>query len=585
MACPCGAGLSQINSGDQRVTLRYGAPCGPGGMVATTAAGLRSRSGTGRVIALPWTVLCFLVMVVLVALAPPCARAQDHFDEFNPKPQKCMPITIKLCHDLGYNVTRMPNLVGHEMQNDAELQLQTFTPLIQYGCSSNLRFFLCSVYVPLCTEKVDIPIGACRPMCERVKNKCEPVLKEFGFMWPQSLNCSKFPPRNDERTMCMEAPDPEPEGEGNGGGMRPIPTLSTVGPSERDCQHKRDPHKWHYVKRYEQCALKCGEDLLFSSQEKYFAQIWMAIWASVCFLSTTLTVLTFAIDPSRFRYPERPIIFLAICYSIYSIAYVVRLVAGFSKIACDEDGESSFLILEGLENTGCAVTFLLLYFFGMASSIWWVFLTFTWFLAAGLKWCHEAIQMHSTYFHLAAWGIPFVKTIIVLIMRVVDADELTGMCYVGNQNLDALTGFVLAPLFTYLVLGTLFLLAGFVSLFKIRSVMKNDGTKTDKLERLMVKIGLFSVLYTVPATIVVACHFYERSNRTLWLFAGLTPNVEVYMLKIFMSLVVGVTSGMWIWSAKTLVSWRHFTNSLFPTLCGGKAENVYVGQGGNETAV
>ena len=128
---------------------------------------------------------------------------QDEFDEFHPKPQKCVPITIKMCKDVGYNLTRMPNLVGHELQKDAELQLQTFTPLIQFGCSSQLKFFLCSVYAPLCTEKIDVPIGACRPMCERVRSKCEPVLNKFNYPWPASLNCSQFPPRNDQHTMCM----------------------------------------------------------------------------------------------------------------------------------------------------------------------------------------------------------------------------------------------------------------------------------------------------------------------------------------------------------------------------------------------
>ena len=51
----------------------------------------------------------------------------------------CDPIRISMCQDLGYNVTKMPNLVGNVLQSDAELQLTTFTPLIQYGCSSQLK--------------------------------------------------------------------------------------------------------------------------------------------------------------------------------------------------------------------------------------------------------------------------------------------------------------------------------------------------------------------------------------------------------------------------------------------------------------
>ena len=45
--------------------------------------------------------------------------------------------------------------------------------------------------------------------------------------------------------------------------------------------------------------------------------------------------------------------------------------------------------------------------------------------------------------------------------------------------------------------------AGFISLFNIRNVIKEQGgrAKIDKLEKLMVmvKIGIFSVLYKVPA--------------------------------------------------------------------------------------
>ncbi|ETE59459.1 Frizzled-4, partial [Ophiophagus hannah] len=415
---------------------------------------------------------------------------------------------------------------------------------------SLLQFFLCSVYVPMCTEQINIPIGPCSGMCLSVKRRCEPVLKEFGFSWPENLNCSKFPPHNDHNHMCMEGPGDE---------EIPLHSKAPLHPGE-ECQSvgsNSDQYIW--VRRSLSCVLKCGYDAgLYSRSAKAFTDIWMAVWASLCFISTAFTVLTFLIDSTRFSYPERPIIFLSMCYNIYSIAYIVRLTVGRERISCDfDEAIEPVLIQEGLKNTGCAIIFLLMYFFGMASSIWWVILTLTWFLAAGLKWGHEAIEMHSSYFHIAAWAIPAVKTIVILIMRLVDADELTGLCYVGNQNLDALTGFVVAPLFTYLVIGTLFIAAGLVALFKIRSNLQKDGTKTDKLERLMVKIGVFSVLYTVPATCVIACYFYEISNWGIFRYSADASNMAVEMLKIFMSLLVGITSGMWIWSAKTLHTWQN----------------------------
>jgi len=204
-----------------------------------------------------------------------------------------------------------------------------------------------------------------------------------------------------------------------------------------------------------------------------------------------------------------------------------------------------------------------------------------------MKWGHEAIEANSQYFHLAAWSVPAVKTIAILAMSEVDGDVLAGVCFVGFTNVDALRGFVLAPLFLYLLIGTSFLLAGFVALYRIRTFMKHDGTKTDKLEKLMIRIGIFSVLYTVPATIVIACYFYEQANRDLWEYTwkvenckdlrfacpygggakpmdGLAqPDFTVFMIKYLMLLIVGITSGFWIWSGKTINSWRKFYLRLF----------------------
>ena len=146
--------------------------------------------------------------------------------------RSCEPIRIEMCRGIGYNVTSMPNFLDHELQQDAELQFQTFAPLIQYGCSTQLKFFLCSVYTPMCTEKVPENIGPCRPLCESVRNKCAPVLQEFGFQWPNGLDCSKFPAENNQDHMCMDGPreddrqEPIPSGTRNQSTRKPLTTKS-----------------------------------------------------------------------------------------------------------------------------------------------------------------------------------------------------------------------------------------------------------------------------------------------------------------------------------------------------------------------
>lgn len=66
------------------------------------------------------------------------------------------------------------------------------------------------------------------------------------------------------------------------------------------------------------------------------------------------------------------------------------------------------------QSTSCTVMFMALYFCCMAAFAWWACLALAWFLAAGLKWGHEAIESKSHLFHTAAWAIPAFQTISVL---------------------------------------------------------------------------------------------------------------------------------------------------------------------------
>ncbi|KAL6088847.1 hypothetical protein STEG23_000708 [Scotinomys teguina] len=116
------------------------------------------------------------------------------------------------------------------------------------------------------------------------------------------------------------------------------------------------------------------------------------------------------------------------------------------------------------------------------SSVWpahlvGVILSLTWFLAAGMKWGHEAIEANSQ-FHLAAWAVPAVKTITILAMGQVDG-TCSVACATWACPVWMRCGFV-APL--RLPLHRHVLPAG-RRVSRIRTIMKHD-TK-EKLEKLM----------------------------------------------------------------------------------------------------
>ncbi|VEL42297.1 unnamed protein product [Protopolystoma xenopodis] len=189
-------------------------------------------------------------------------------------------------------------------------------------------------------------------------------------------------------------------------------------------------------------------------------------------------------------------------------------------------------------------------------------------------------------------------------MNAVDGDPIGGLCTVGATDLFQLGLAVFGPLCLYLVLGSLLLVAGFVALLRIRSLIKLQTQpmlgKSERLERLMLRIGVFGALYTLPTVVLLACLAHELRNRELWQLgqacrcvwrrdvdamtrldeevAGLglasghglapvlaldsarwrppKPEFAVVMLKYFSGLLAGLTAGGWICSQKTLTIWR-----------------------------
>ncbi|CAL8284710.1 unnamed protein product [Gadus morhua 'NCC'] len=525
------------------------------------------------------------------------------------KEMTCEPITVPMCRDVGYNLTHMPNQFHHYSQEEVGLEVHQFWPLVRIRCSPDLLFFLCSVYTPICMPDYGRPLPPCRAVCERAKRGCSPLMRQYGFQWPPRMSCERLPRQGDPLQLCMDrnASDERPPAATAAAPppskppphlllpaaapprRRPAPSAPRGCDPECPCWPPSSPStssgsSWRRdTPPAAGCPAPCVRPHLTANQQA-FTRLWLGLWAGLCFLSTAATLATFLMDRARFTYPELPVVYLAACSLGVAAGYLLRLAAGHRAVACAaaDGGGAGPALARGAAATGsplCMLVFLLLYFFGMAGAVWWLLLSLTWYLAAGLKWSSEAIAGHAHYYHLAAWLLPGGQTVAVLALGAVDGDAAVGVCYVGGGRG---LGLVLAPLLLYLLAGAGFLSAGFVSLFRIRRVIRGGGgagpgaaLKSRKLERLMVRLGLFTVLYMVPAVAVVTCLAYEqhrrreacascpaphRRQRGGALAAGeeAWPEHAVLMLKHFMTLVGGVTSGVWVWSGKTLGAWSGF---------------------------
>lgn len=236
---------------------------------------------------------------------------------------RCEPITIDLCMNIPYNETIMPNLMNHQKQEDAGQEVHQFAPLVKMKCSPDLRFFLCSVYAPVCTI-IDRAIPPCRSLCESARLGCERLMNSFDFAWPDNLDCSKLP-ENGGPELCVghnETTPPEPSAPVYSPPRMPVAEFQpswTSGPKPygggfvvgaRDfgfvypLQFKV-PHELGYslkvgVQVENDCGAPC-DGMFFTERERRFSRVWVGSWASVCAASCFFTFLTFLIDTDRFR--------------------------------------------------------------------------------------------------------------------------------------------------------------------------------------------------------------------------------------------------------------------------------------------
>lgn len=103
---------------------------------------------------------------------------------------------------------------------------------------------------------------------------------------------------------------------------------------------KIDPELGYSFMGVRDCSPPCP-NMYFTREELAFARYFIGVVSIVCLSATLFTFLTFLIDVSRFRYPERPIIFYAVCYMMVSLIFFLGFLME-DKVSCNAASPGRF---------------------------------------------------------------------------------------------------------------------------------------------------------------------------------------------------------------------------------------------------
>ncbi|CEF63636.1 Frizzled-4 [Strongyloides ratti] len=521
-------------------------------------------------------------------------------DDYNSNTNKCVPIRIKMCSDIAYNMTMFPNLLQHQKQEEAEIEINNFLPLVQVKCSEDLKFFLCTVYAPFCNV-LPKPLPPCRHLCMSARNGCENLMNKFGFNWPTPLDCNNFPVDG----LCVGENRTSSSNLGNSKyGQKKIVEPNLLDFIDLECPKAMKSRSMNTYQIYisnktlDQCSLPCKADkifpMFFDEKIRGFIRLWTSTWATMSLCASAFTALTFLIDLHRFRYPIRPILYLSVCFVGISSVFIIGMTSEGSHACSSISAKGTPLTTQGLDNFWCTVMAVIYYYCQIAGGFWWLILCYVWYLTSNLQWGTEAIEAISSYFHLIAWGLPFLLTVLLLVFPSVDGDMFTGICSMGNLNTNVLFYFVFIPLLITLVIGLMYLVLGIISLLRIRRYLKCKQSDIDatssKVQLLMIRISTFAILYTIPTIIFLASIFYQSKYFDRWLtewyslrcnhgdrhvFGFSTsrhncpsdlfvsaPDPLLFYAKYSSQLLIGVICAIWVSSGKTIKSYANAYSRL-----------------------
>lgn len=532
------------------------------------------------------------LMLSVLVLALGSAGAVDEL--------KCELITVSACQNLVYNMTVASapittaistasgsgNLTGSgegtsggetggiRSQLDAELLITSLRPVIDSGCSKQALFLFCSSLFPLCSANAPRPVQPCRSLCEQVRKDCFSDAI-FGKLWPAYLDCRTLP-QPENHGLCMQVP-PEASGSVEKNHSHPTPPASAIpvkpwsifnlpqqlqhlpvrqhpnsllepGATRPSSGHHSTPPVTcpaNYTLEYDQCVPKCGSsiDAMYNARQKETVEFWTLILSAACFIFTLMSLVTFWTKATKFEYPDRPLLFMTLCYNLMGLCYLERTILHNPR-------KELIDLLEFRQDCNitsqCLAYYIIKNYLLISATTWWLIFGVCWYLSTAKQWSCEALEKKSGLFHVMAWVVPFASPISALLRGNIQKFELTNFC--------TAKGFTEIPALILLLAGATLILLALIALKRLKSTWNQSET----LSKVFVRVLLFAIIYLIPALSAIICTFFERIENPIEPCpSGSTcPAPQKFsllptLLKLILTLIGGSTTGIWLWTKHT----------------------------------
>jgi frizzled len=307
------------------------------------------------------------------------------------------------------------------------------------------------------------------------------------------------------------------------------------------------------------CVYKCGNDAFYTTHQKKIIETCILVFSVLCFIFTLFSLITFWTESTRFKFPERPVLFLTLCYNLLSISYLLKIFYQKSTTIPQIDELNEFNGISSIKttdisanqcqiNSQCLAYFIIINYLTISASFWWLVFGLCWWLSTAKQWSPEALERKSGIFHVLAWLLPLASPIAALLFGAIKKTELTGMC--------TAFGFTEIPTLILLIVGAIFIVLSARSLKSLRSSYKNN-----KLSQVMSRILLFGTIFAVPAITATALMFFDYDQELRPCLPGeicYQPEKRALNITVirYACLLTGGISGVWVWSKKTCLSCR-----------------------------